>query len=60
MITVDKILEIQRIMDEQEVPQEDRIVELLDPDTGEYVSSTEDPDRVREILQKYLGVNHGR
>lgn len=48
------ILKAQAIMDGADVPQEDRIVLLKDPDTGEMVSSETDPERVLEIIQKYV------
>lgn len=53
-ITIDQIMAAAKMMDDADVPEEDRIVELMDPDTGEYVSSETDPDRVREIIQKYV------
>jgi len=53
-ITIDQIMEVAAAMDGAEVPQEGRIIELQDPETGEYVSSETDPDRVREIIQKYV------
>ena len=61
-VDIDMILKAAAIMDDADVPQKDRIVELIDPDTGMYVSSDTDPERVREIIQMFVdeeAVNDG-
>lgn len=53
-IDIDMILQAAAMMDDANVPEKDRIVEIIDPDTGEYVSSQTDPERVTEIIAKYV------
>ena len=58
-VTIEQILEAAQMMDDADVPMENRVVQLMDPDTGLYVSSDEDPERVREIIQKFVGDQDG-
>ena len=53
-VTIDQILQAAAMMDEANVPNEGRLVELIDPDTGNYVNSEDDPERVAEIIQKFV------
>lgn len=58
-VTIEQIMAAAKMMDDADVPEEDRIVQLIDPDTGEYVSSDENPERIREIIQKFVDSESG-
>ena len=51
---IDAIMAVAAMLDNADVPQKDRVVQLIDPATGEYVSSEEDPERIREIIQMFI------
>jgi hypothetical protein len=53
-ITYEMIMEAAAMMDGKDVPYADRIVILRDPDTGEAVSSADNPERIAEIIKKYV------
>lgn len=57
-VTIEQIMEAAKILDNADVPQKDRVVALVDPDTGEYVSSEDNPERIREIIAKFVGEKH--
>jgi hypothetical protein len=54
-ITIDQILEAAAMMDAADVPEDGRMVSLIDPDTGQYVDTDTNPERVMEIIQKFVG-----
>jgi len=54
VVDIDMILKAQAIMDGADVPDTDRIVQLIDPDTGELLSSDVSPERIREVIQKFV------
>jgi len=51
---IDAIMAVAAMMDNADVPQEGRTVQLVDPATGEYVSSEDNPERIREIIQMFI------
>ena len=58
-VTYDMIMEAASMMDDKDIPYADRIVILEDPDTGKPVSSAVDPERVAEIIKKYVASENG-